>query len=162
MYLLSVKESFFIEKGDLFILCGAIFWAVHVHLIGHLARRINALSLACIQFFACAAMGLCVAVLAEEISFENIRLAGGAILYGGVMSVGVAFSLQIVSQRTCPPAHAAIIMSLEAVFAVLAGWLVLNESLSGKDFAGCGLMLAGMIAVQLNPLSRKSNTGELS
>lgn len=151
MYLLCVRESLTIEKGDLYILCGAVFWAVHVQLIGHLANRINPLSLACVQFFACAALSLCVAVWVEDISFETIRLAGGSIFYGGVMSVGVAFSLQVLSQRTCPPSHAAVIMSLEAVFAVLAGWLVLNESLDGRSLAGCGLMLAGMIAVQLNP-----------
>ncbi len=151
MYLLSVKESLTIEKGDLYILCSAFFWAVHVQLLGHLANRINPLSLACIQFFACAALSLCVALFAEEISFTTIRLAGGSILYGGIMSVGVAFSLQAVSQRTCPPSHAAIIMSTEAVFAVLAGWLMLNEMLSGRDLAGCALMLAGMIAIQLCP-----------
>lgn len=155
MYLLSVKESFSIEKGDLYILYSAVFWAVHVQLLGHLAKRIHPLSLACIQFFACAVLSLCVAIFIEDISFENIRLAGAAILYGGVMSVGIAFSLQAVSQRTCPPTHAAIIMSLEAVFAALAGWLVLNESLSSRDFVGCTLMLAGMIAVQLNPLPKK-------
>lgn len=162
MYLLSVKESFSIEKGDLYILCGAFFWAVHVQLIGHFAKRINPLSLACIQFFVCGVLSIFVAMFVEDISFENIRLAGTAILYGGVMSVGIAFSLQTVSQRTCPPAHAAVIMSLEAVFAALAGWLILNELLSARDIAGCALMLAGMIAVQLTPKPRKSNTEEVS
>lgn len=160
MYLLSVKGSFCIEKGDLFILCSALFWAVHVQLIGHLATRVNPLSLACIQFFACGILSLCAAVVLEEITFENIRLASAAILYGGVMSVGIAFSLQVISQQTCPPSHAAIIMSLEAVFAVLAGWMVLDETFSGKDIAACTLMLAGMITVQLRPLLRKSNTPE--
>ena len=157
MYLLSVKssESFTIEKGDLYILAGAFFWAVHVQLIGYLAKRLNPLSLACIQFFACGALSLCVAMFVEDISVGSIGQGWLAIFYGGVMSVGVAFSLQVVSQRTCPPAHAAIIMSLEAVFAALAGWLVLHETLGGRDIAGCGLMLAGMLAVQLIPLIRK-------
>jgi len=155
MYLLSMKESFSIEKGDAYILCGAFFWAVHVQLIGYLAKRLNPLSLACIQFFACGALSLCVAMFSEEILIESIVQTGWAIIYGGVMSVGIAFSLQVVSQRTCPPAHAAIIMSLEAVFAALAGWLVLHEKLGGRGIAGCGLMLAGMLAVQLIPLIRE-------
>lgn len=159
MYFLSVKESFVIEKGDLFILGSAVFWAVHVQMIGYFSKWTNSLSLACIQFFACAALSMGVAIFFEEISLETIRLASGSIIYGGVMSVGVAFSLQIISQKTCPPAHAAIIMSLEAVFAVLAGWVVLNESLSNKNLLGCGLMLTGIIAVQVKPLlQRPKNT----
>ncbi len=157
MYLLSVKESFSVEKGDMFILGGAVFWAIHVQLLGFLAKRINPLSLACIQFFACGALSLVIAIFTEDITITAIGSAGVPILYGGVLSVGVAFSLQAVSQRTCPPTHAAIIMSLEAVFAVLTGWLLLSESLTGKDILGCVLMLAGMIAVQLSPLSSKSD-----
>lgn len=156
-YLLSVKQSFTIEKGDMFILGGAFFWAIHVQLLGFLVKRINPLSLACIQFFACGALSLCIAIVSEEITLTSVQSAGWAILYGGVLSVGVAFSLQAVSQRTCPPAHAAIIMSLEAVFAVLTGWLLLGETLTAKDILGCVLMLLGMIAVQLSPLTPKSD-----
>ncbi|MCK5001367.1 MAG: DMT family transporter [Anaerohalosphaera sp.] len=155
MYLLSVKESLTIAKGDMFVLGGAFFWAVHVQLLGYITKRVNPLSLACIQFFACGAISMCVAMFTEEITFTNIRLGWLPIFYGGAMSVGIAFSLQAVSQRTCPPAHAAIIMSFEAVFAAIAGGIVLHEMLSGRDIVGCGLMLAGMLAVQLIPLMRK-------
>ncbi len=160
MYLLSVKESFAIEPGDKFVLAGAFFWAVHVQMLGYLAKRLNPLSLACIQFFACGVVGLSVAVFTETISVEMIRQGGWAIMYGGVMSVGIAFSLQAVSQRTCPPTHAAIIMSMEAVFAAAAGWLLLGEVLDGRALLGCGLMLAGMVSVQLIPLLRKPKVGK--
>lgn len=160
MYFLSVKESFVIEKGDLYILGSAVFWAIHVQMIGYFSKWTNSLSLACIQFFACAVLSMGAAIMFEKISLETIRLASGSIIYGGVMSVGVAFSLQIISQKTCPPAHAAIIMSLEAVFAVLAGWVILNESLSSKDLVGCGLMLTGIIAVQVKPFLQRSKKTE--
>lgn len=160
MYLLSVKQSFSIGKGDLYVVCSAVFWAIHMQMVGYLTKRIHPLSLACVQFFACALLGLCAAALFETPSVGAIRAAGGAILYGGVLSVGVAFSLQVISQRTCPPSHAAVIMSMEAVFAVAAGWLVLNESLSRSDLAGCALMLAGMITVQLDPRSWKRQEKE--
>lgn len=162
MYFLSVKESFTIEPGDVFVLCGAFFWAVHVQIIGYLAKRVNPLSLACVQFFACGIVSLCVALFSETISLEMIWQGGGAILYGGVMSVGIAFSLQVVSQRTSPPAHAAIIMSMEAVFATLAGWLMLNEMLDGRALMGCGLMLAGMLSVQLIPLLRQRKGNQIT
>jgi drug/metabolite transporter (DMT)-like permease len=149
LYLLSVTESFDIGRGDLFVLIGAVFWAVHVHLIGYLARRTNPLHVACIQFLACSVLSLLAAVRFEQIALPAIRDATIPILYGGVLSAGVAFTLQIVCQRTSPPAHAALVMSLETVFAVLGGYLILNERLGPRDLAGCALMFAGLIVVQL-------------
>ena len=149
LYLLSVSGSFIIGRGDLFVIAGAFFWTVHVHLIGHLARRANPLHLACIQFLACAALSLLAAVLFERTSLPAIRSAAIPILYGGILSAGVAFTLQVICQRTSPPAHAAIVMSLETVFAALAGWLILHERLSPRDLAGCTLMFAALMVVQL-------------
>lgn len=149
LYLLSVSGSFIIGRGDLFVIAGAFFWTVHVHLIGHLARRANPLHLACIQFLACAALSLLAAVLFERTSLPAIRSAAIPILYGGILSAGVAFTLQVICQRTSPPAHAAIVMSLETVFAALAGWLILHERLSPRDLAGCALMFAALMVVQL-------------
>jgi len=157
LYLLSVTESFTIGRGDLFVLIGAFFWAVHVHLIGHLAKRANPLHAAGIQFLVCSALSLLVAVLFEQTTLAGIRAATLPILYAGIFSAGVAFTLQIVCQRTSPPAHAAIVMSLETIFAALAGYLILNERLTGRDLAGCALMLAGLITVQL-PLLLNSPT----
>ena len=154
LYLLSVTESFTIGRGDLLVLASAFFWAIHVQLIGYLAKRGSPLRIACVQFLVCSALSLVAAALTEEIVLGAIRAATIPILYGGVLSAGVAFTLQVVCQRTSPPAHAAIIMSLETVFAALAGGLVLSERLGLRDIAGCALMLAGLMVVQLPPLLR--------
>lgn len=167
LYLLSITESFAIARGDLFVLIGALFWAIHVHLIGYLARRAIPLHIACIQFIACATLSLLAAVLFEEISIDAIRRATIPILYAGIFSAGVAFTLQIVCQRTSPPAHAAIVMSLETVFAALAGYLILNERLTPRDLAGCTLMFASLMIVQLplmlnSPAARKPSPATTS
>ena len=149
LYLLSVTESFTIGRGDLLIFIGAFFWTIHVLLIGYLAKRANPLIIACLQFIACSVLSLLAAVLFETIALPAIHSAALPILYGGVLSAGVAFTLQVVCQRTSPPAHAAIVMSLETVFAALAGYLILHEHLGPRDIAGCTLMFAGLIVVQL-------------
>jgi drug/metabolite transporter (DMT)-like permease len=152
LYLLSVRGSFTIEPGDLLVMISAFFWAAHVLLIGYLAIRTNPVHIACVQFFTCSVLSLLVAGLVEHITMRAICSAAIPILYGGVLSAGVAFTLQVVSQRTCPPAHAAIIMSLETVFAALAGWAILNERFLLRDFVGCGLMLIALLVVQLPPM----------
>jgi len=149
LYLLSITESFTIARGDLLILIGAFFWTAHVLLIGYLARRANPIGIACIQFIASSILSLLAAVTVETITLPAIRAAALPILYAGIFSAGVAFTLQVVCQRTSPPAHAAIVMSLESVFAALAGYLILHERLTPRDLAGCALMFAGLLVVQL-------------
>jgi len=149
LYLLSVTESLAIGRGDLFVLIGALFWTVHVLLIDYLAKQANPLHIAFIQFLACAALSLPAAVLFEQTTLSGVVAATIPILYAGVFSAGVAFTLQIVCQRTSPPAHAAIVMSLETVFAALAGYLVLHERFSPRDLLGCTLMFTGLMVVQL-------------
>jgi drug/metabolite transporter (DMT)-like permease len=149
LYLLSITESFTIARGDLFILIGAFFWTIHVLLIGYLARRANPIYIACLQFIVCSILSLLAAVPFETIALPAIRAAALPILYSGIFSAGVAFTLQVVCQRTSPPAHAAIVMSLETVFAALSGYLILHERLTPRDLAGCALMFASLIVVQL-------------
>lgn len=149
LYLLSITESFAIARGDLFILIGAFFWTIHVLLIGYLARRANPIYIACLQFIVCSILSLLAAVPFETITLPALRAATLPILYAGIFSAGVAFTLQVVCQRTSPPAHAAIVMSLETVFAALSGYLILHERLTPRDLAGCALMFAGLIVVQL-------------
>ncbi len=152
LYLLSVSESFTIARGDLLVLSSALFWAIHVQVIGYLAKRGDPLRLACAQFLVCSALSFLVALLGEPIAVDAIRAATIPILYGGILSAGVAFTLQVICQRTSPPAHAAIIMSLETVFAAAAGWLILHERMGLRGLAGCALMMAGLMVVQLPPL----------
>jgi drug/metabolite transporter (DMT)-like permease len=154
LYLLSVNEDFSIAYGDVLELIGAVFWAGHVLVIGKLSPGMDgtdAVKLAAAQFVTCAALSLGFGFALEPVTWEGIRGAAVPILYGGLMSVGVAYTLQVVAQRDADPAHAAIILSLEAVFAAVTGYFLLDEVLAMRAFIGCGLMLGGMLLSQLKP-----------
>ena len=148
LYLLTVGDGFSMSKGDFLVLLGAVFWAFHVLLIGRLSPGLDPIKLAASQFGVCAALSLGVALAFEDITAGGLSDAWAPILYGGLVSVGIAYTLQVVAQRDAHPAHAAIILSLEAAFAALGGWLVLGESLAFKGLVGCALMLAGMVVSQ--------------
>ena len=152
MYFLSVRVDFTIGAGDLFVLAGAGFWALHVLLLGYLSPRTHPVRLAMVQFLYCGLFSLIVALCFEVISLQAIYAAAIPILYGGLCSVGVGYTLQTVAQRWAHPAHASILLSLEAVFAAVGGWWLLGETLSGRGLFGCVLMLAGMLFSQLYPL----------
>jgi drug/metabolite transporter (DMT)-like permease len=149
LYLLSVTESVEIEFGDGLVLVSAFFWAAQVLLVAWLSPRVNAVRLAFYQFAVCSLLSLAAAFCIEIVSWSGIRAAAVPILYGGILSVGVAYTLQVVAQRDAHPAHASILMSLEAVFAVLGGWLLLDESMTLRGILGCGLMLTGMVVSQV-------------
>jgi drug/metabolite transporter (DMT)-like permease len=157
LYLLSVTEKFTIELGDLLVLIGAFFWAAHVLIIGWLSPRINPIKLAFSQYVACSILSLIAAAMIEVITFKSIFAAAVPILYGGLLSVGIAYTLQVVAQRDAHPAHAAILLSLEAVFAAIGGWLILGEIISPRGLVGCGLMLFGMLLSQLWSLVGKKS-----
>jgi drug/metabolite transporter (DMT)-like permease len=149
LYLLSMTEKFAIEPGDLLVLIGAFFWAAHVLIIGWLSPRIHSVKLAFSQYVACSILSLAAACIIEVITLDSIFQAAIPILYGGLLSVGIAYTLQVVAQRDAHPAHAAILLSLESVFAAIGGWLILGEIISPRGLAGCGLMLTGMLLSQL-------------
>ena len=132
MVLLSVTAEFTVARGDWLQLVGACFWAVHVLLVGALASRYDPILVSFIQFLVCAVVSLTLAVALEPINFAAIAQALPAILYGGILAVGVAFTLQVVAQKDAITSHAAIILSLEAVFAALAGWLILQRRQSSS------------------------------
>ncbi|HER42903.1 MAG TPA: DMT family transporter, partial [Candidatus Eisenbacteria bacterium] len=157
LYLLSFTGSMTISKGDLIVLAGTLFWAVHVLLISVLIHRTGAVLLAIFQFSACSVLSFAAAFLFEEVKMAGILGAAVPILYGGLMSVGVAYTLQVVAQRRTPPAHAAIILSLETVFAALGGWIFLGEIIPARGLAGCALMLAGIILSQAGTLIARGN-----
>lgn len=160
MYLLSVNEDFFISFGDLLELMGAVLWACHIHLIGWLSPKTDSLQLAFVQFMVCAMASLATAAACETASAAGIAAAALPIIYGGALSVGVAYTLQVVAQRHAHPAHAAILLSLEAVFAAVGGWLILGEVMSGRGMAGCCLMFSGMLVSQLYGLAVKKGRGD--
>jgi drug/metabolite transporter (DMT)-like permease len=149
LFLLTVTRSLALERGDLFVLVGALFWTAHVRLLGWLSPRTDPVALACTQFAVCALLSAIAAAVSEPLAFDALIAAGLPILYGGLLSVGVAYTLQVVAQRRAPPAHAAVLLSLETVFAALGGALVLGERLGPRALLGCALMFAGMICSQL-------------
>jgi drug/metabolite transporter (DMT)-like permease len=149
LFLLSVNETLEVNIGDILVLVGAFFWAIQILVIGHYSTRIDPLQLAFSQFLVCAAFSLIVALFTETIIIQNLLLAYLPILYAGFFSVGIAFTIQVVAQRDAHPANAAIIMSLEAVFAVFGGWMILKESIPMRGLFGCLLMFIGMIVSQL-------------
>jgi drug/metabolite transporter (DMT)-like permease len=108
--------------------------------------------LSCLQFFTCGILSIIAALLTENILLNHILAAVVPILYGGICSVGIAYTLQVVGQKNAPPAHAAIILSMGTVFAVLGGFLLLGERIAGQEIIGCALMLTGMLVSQLQSL----------
>ena len=149
LFLLSVTDQFSIGYGDLLELVGAFFWAGHVLLIGWLSPRLDALKLSAVQFAVCSLLSLATACCLETISMAGILHAALPILYGGLISVGVAYTLQVVAQRDAHPAHTAVILSAEGVFAAFGGWWLLGEVLGARALLGCSLMLAGMLFSEL-------------
>lgn len=155
LYFLSVTEDFSLAPGDGLELIGAFFWAAHVLVIGWLSPRTRALPLAMAQYAVCAALSLVCAVLFETTTWSGVAGAAWPILYGGLLSVGLAYTLQVVAQRDAKPTHAAILLSFETVFAALGGALMLDEHLGGRGLFGCVLMFSGMLASQLWPKTRR-------
>ncbi len=151
MFLLSVGDGFHVASGDWLQLAGAFVWGTHVLLVGYFAGRFDPIRLAAIQFAVCAAISLALAVALEDIQVAGIVIAGPSIIYGGLISVGIAYTLQVIAQKHAIASHAAIIFSLEAVFAAVAGAVFLDESLHLRGYIGCALMFAGMLVAQLWP-----------
>lgn len=152
-YVLSGGDLAAIRAGDLWVIAGAFFWAIHVLLVGALARRTGApFVVACAQFFVCAALGLGWGAATEPVTLDALIAAAPYIAYGGVMSVGLGFTLQVVGQQHTPAPDAAIILSSETVFAALTGMIFLGERLGLAELLGCGLILVGVLAVELLPL----------
>ncbi len=149
LFLLSVDEAFALGTGDGWVLACAFVWAFHMLLLGWLSPQLNSFVLAFGQSAVCAVLSLLVALFFEEISFSRLYSGVLPLLYGGIMSVGVGFTLQIIAQKDSPPAHAAIILQLEAVVGAASGWIMLGETMEGRQMSGALLMLAGMLVAQL-------------
>ncbi|MDR2295877.1 MAG: DMT family transporter [Clostridiales Family XIII bacterium] len=169
LYCLCVTESLSIDPGDLVILFGAAFWAVHILVIDHFVRRTSAIRLSCMQFLVCGAFSLAVMPFADAhfmtspaLRLESVLAALPAILYTGVLSSGAGFTLQAVGQRYANPTAASIIMSTEAIFGVIGGFLLLGERFTGRELLGCVLMFAAVILAQLPLGGREAARAERS
>jgi drug/metabolite transporter (DMT)-like permease len=156
LFLLSAERSLALSLGDGLEVAGAALWALHLILIGRLANHADSLRLAWVQYVACGLLSTALGLGLEAHTLPGLASAWWAVIYGGVLSVGLGFTLQVVGQKVAPAADAALILSLEAVFAALFGWLLLGEALSVRQVAGCALMLCGVVLAQLpvrNPLT---------
>ena len=149
LYLLCVTSEFHVEKSDMIILLGAVFWAFHILSINHFAPKINAIKLTAAQFFVAGVISLIFAVFEENVSFDAIYGAGFSILYTGIMSTAIAFTLQVAGQKYANPTAASMVLSTEALWAVVFGFLILGERLSPREIAGCLIMLSAVVISQL-------------
>ncbi len=149
LYLLSINADFSMSRGDFLMFVGAIFWACHILWIDFIGRRVNALQLSAVQFLACGLLSSVAAFWQETPTFASVLLAWPAILFASFISVGLAYTLQVVAQKRAKPTHAAIIMSMEAVFAAIGGVVFLDENLPMRGWIGCGLMMTGMLLSQI-------------
>lgn len=157
LYLLSINESLSIEFGDFLEIIGAFFWAAHIQLIDRFVRNVDAIKLSSIQFATCSILSLIVAFIFEDVNFIGLSDALVPLLYGGIMSAGVAYTLQAIGQKSAKPSHAAISLSMESVFAAIGGALLLEERLPGRGYLGCGLMLLGMLIAQSENLKKNES-----
>lgn len=149
LYFMSITQGFTMAPGDSLVLMCSFVFAFHVLIIGWLSPKMDSILLAMIQFSVTAFLNLLVAFAIEAVEFGRILQAWAPICYGGILSVGVAYTLQIMAQKTAHPAYASIILGLEAVFAVIGGMLLLGETMTLRMTAGCLLMLAGTAMVQV-------------
>ena len=152
-YLLTNFHDATVRLGDSLVLLGALFWSTHIIFVGIMIAKFNIpLTIGAIQTFLVAFFSFIVGIIYEEFVFENIYKEIDSILYAGVLSGGLAFVLQIYAQKNITPAPAAIIFSLEGVFATVSAWFLLNQILDINNLVGCFLILIGVILSQLLPI----------
>lgn len=150
LYMLCMMDGgFSLQKGDFLVLVCALAYAVHILVVDYFAPQVDGVKLSCIQFLVCGILsGICM-FLFESPDVARILQAWAPVLYAGVLSSGVAYTLQIIGQKGMNPTVASLIMSLESVVSVIAGWIILRQSLTQRELLGCALMFAAIILVQL-------------
>ena len=149
LYLLCITDGFSIGKGDLLVLVCAFLFSLHILVIDYFSPKVDGVKLSCIQFLTCGVLSGIPALLLEHPELSSILAAWQPILYAGVMSCGVAYTLQIIGQKNMNPTVASLILSLESCISVLAGWIILRQQLSTKEILGCVIMFAAIILAQL-------------
>lgn len=149
MYLLCIKEGFTVSKGDLLVLLCAAGFTLHILTIDYFAPKADGVLMSCIQFFTTGLLGCMAMFILEQPSWNGIFGAWISIVFAGVVSGGIGYTMQIVAQKNLDSAIASLIQSLESVFSLLAGWVLLGQKLSAKELSGCGLVLGAIILVQI-------------
>ncbi|MDD6037104.1 MAG: DMT family transporter [Lachnospiraceae bacterium] len=157
MYLLCMKEGLHIVTGDIYLLLCAVVFTVHILVIDYFSPKTDGVAMSCIQFFVCGILGLGIMFLTEKVEMVHVIEAWLPLVFSGVFSGGIGYTLQIVAQKDTEPAVASLLMSLESVFAVFGEWLILGQMLSARELAGCVLMFAGIVLTQLPARSEKDS-----
>lgn len=160
LFLLCVTEQLTIEVGELYLVASALCFAGHILVVDHFASRVDCLRMSCLQFFVASVLCFGVAAITETPTWQGVRGALIPILYAGVLSGAVGYTLQIIAQRDTAPTIASLLMCLESVFAVLFGWLILGDVLTPRELLGCAVMLAGIVLAQV-PVGREKKAAAL-
>ena len=156
LYLLCMPSgAFVLAFGDLLVLLCAVLFSVHILVIDHFSPKGDGVVISCIQFFTCGILSAIPMLFFENSSVGSMLDAKWSILYAGVLSSGVAYTLQVVAQKNVNPTVASLIMCLESVVAVLAGWIILGQGMSSREIWGCLLMFAAIVVAQL-PVPKKT------
>lgn len=157
MYMLCLSGGFsVIYLGDILVLVLAVFFTAYILVIDHFSK-LDSIKMSCIQFFVCGTLSLIATLIVEKPSMDVLLAAWLPILYAGILSSGVGYTLQMIGQKYAEPAVASIVMSLESVFAALAGWIILNERLSSNELIGCGLVFLSVILAQVPEFIKKGS-----
>ena len=156
LYLLCITDGFSIDLGDILVLVCAFLFSLHILVIDYFSPKADGVKLSCIQFLVCGILSMIPALILEHPQISSILTAWLPILYAGVMSCGVAYTLQVVGQKNVNPTVASLILSLESCISVLAGWVLLDQKLSIKELLGCVIMFAAIILAPL-PEKEKEN-----
>lgn len=155
MYLLCMKDgSFTIERADIMLLLCALAFSFHILVVDYFSPKVDGVKMSCIQFFVCGVLSAVGMLFTETPDISNIQAAWLPLLYAGLLSCGVGYTLQIVGQKGINPVIASLIMSLESVISALAGWVLLGQVLSPKEILGCVLMFVAIIITQI-PIGNK-------
>lgn len=149
LYLLCITEEFDIGQGDFLVLICSFLFSLHILVIDHFSSLVDGVKMSCVQFFVAGIVSGIPAFLTENVVWGNILAAWQPVLFAGVLSCGIAYTLQIVGQKNMNPTVASLILSLESCIAVLAGWIILGENLTLKEMLGCIFMFAAIVLAQL-------------
>lgn len=149
LYLLCITDGFSIGKGDILVLICAFLFSLHILVIDHFSPHVDGVKMSCIQFLVCGILTAIPALIFEHPQLSAFKGAWGSILYAGVMSCGVAYTLQIIGQKNMNPTVASLILSLESCISALAGWILLGQKLSAKEIFGCVIMFCAIVLAQL-------------
>ena len=149
LYMLCINESFAIEKGDALVFVCAVLFSIHILVIDYFSPKTDGVVLSCLQFYTAGIICTVWALFAEHPAWGQLLQGILPLLYAGVMSCGIAYTLQIIGQKNLDPTVASLILSMESAVSVLAGWVILGQALSMKELFGCGLVFAAVILVQM-------------